>query len=200
MMTARSLSIGLVSAAVVAGATAVLLGALSVHAQAPGVAMGELAATQRFDMTATVEAVDNSERTVTVKGEDGTRSTLDVPREVRNFDQIEVGDRVRATYIDAVVMAIRKPGAPISASEAKVVRMAPAGDKPGSTEIRTRDLTVTVTAIDAGRRLVTLRGPQGNSRTIHLDAGVDLRGVKVGDDVEVRHTEATVLAVEKAQR
>jgi len=29
---------------------------------------------------------------------------------------------------------------------------------------------------------------------------VDLRGVKVGDDVEVRHTEATVLAVEKAQR
>src|SRR5947207_15192977 len=105
MMTARSLSIGLVSAAVVAGATAVLLGALSVHAQAPGVAMGELAATQRFDMTATVEAVDKSERTVTVKGDDGTRSTLDVPREVRNFDQIEVGDRVRATYIDAVVMA-----------------------------------------------------------------------------------------------
>ena len=82
----------------------------------------------------------------------------------------------------------------------KSITVAPAGAKPGATAIRTREVTATITALDTERRLVTLRGPQGNSRTIHLDPHVQLDAVKVGDEVHVRQTEATVLGVEKASR
>jgi hypothetical protein len=181
-------------------ATLVLLGPVGADAQATPGSTRELAATQRFQMGATVEAIDKAGRTLTVKGDGGRRITLDVPPEVRNFDQIEVGDRVRADYVDEVVIAVRKPGAPMTASDVKVVSVAPAGATPGAASIRTREVTATITAIDTERRLVTLRGPQGNSRTIHLDPDVRLDGLQVGEEVTARQTEATVLGVEKAAR
>ena len=199
-MTSSTGATRLVSGTIVSGLVAMLLAAPAVSAQVPAAGTRELSAIQRFDLSATVEAIDKGARTLTVKGDGGTTLTMDVPREARNFDQIEVGDRVRATYMDALALTVRKPGAPITGSETKVVRVAPVGDKPSATEIRTRDLTATITAIDPGRRLVTLRGPRGNSRTIHVDPDVELAGVNVGDDVEVRYTEATVITVERAPR
>ena len=179
---------------------ATLLGGFEVRAQSASPTPRALSATLQFEMAATVEAVDKTARTVRVRREGEAPVTLAVPPEVRNFDQIEVGDRVRANYVDEVAFSVRKPGAPGVTGEANVVQVAPLGEKPGATFIRTRKLTATITALDAERRLITLRGPQGNSRTIHLDPSAELEAVTVGDEVEVRHIEATVLAVEKAAR
>ena len=176
---------------------ALLSGAGVARAQ-PAASPREITATIRIDMTATVEAVNKQSRMVTVRRENGEVTTLEVPPEVRNFEQIEVGDRVRAQYLDAVAVSMRPSGEPLGAADSSVVSVAPAGDKPGATSVRTRIVAATITALDKDQRLVTLQGPLGNRRTIHLDPGVDVAQLKVGDNVQVRHTEATILAVEKA--
>src|SRR5689334_10819583 len=49
-------------------------------------------------LNATVTAVDKADRVVTLRGDDGREQTIKCGPEVRNFDQIEVGDRVAAQY------------------------------------------------------------------------------------------------------
>jgi hypothetical protein len=44
---------------------------------------------------------------------------------------------------------------------------------------------------------IALRGPEGNVKTIPVDPSAKLGDVKVGDDVVVRHTQATAIAVQK---
>jgi hypothetical protein len=176
----------------------ILLSGAGLARAQPAASPREITATIRIDMTATVEAVDKQTRTVTVRRESGEVKTLEVPPEVRNFEQVEVGDRVRAEYVDAVAVSLGRPGEPLGSADTSVVTVAPAGAKPGATSVRTRVVAATITALDKEQRLVTLQGPLGNRRTIHLDAGVDIGRINVGDNVQVRHTEATMLAVEKA--
>src|SRR5690242_10157244 len=54
--------------------------------------------------TATVTAVDASTRMVTVKGQDGAPITFQASDQVRNFDQIRVGDLVRVEYTESIAV------------------------------------------------------------------------------------------------
>ena len=47
-------------------------------------------------VTATVEAIDQATRQVTLKNGDGTYEVLDVPASVKRFDGLKVGDKVKA--------------------------------------------------------------------------------------------------------
>jgi hypothetical protein len=181
-------------------ASVATLGAGIVHAQCAAVPSNSVTSTRLFTTLAVVEAIDQNARTLTLKGEGGRVITTHVPPEVRNFDQIAVGDRVRAEVRDAFVLAIRRPGAGgPSAGTATVLSVAPPGDKPAAATVRTTEVAATVIAIDVEQRLVTLRGPRGNEWTIHVDANVEgFRDLKPGDAVIVRHTEAVTIAVEKA--
>ena len=72
-------------------------------------------------------------------------------------------------------------------------------DKKPSGEIaNVQHLTATVEKINHATRVVTLKGPEGNVRTIKVGEGVKhLEQVKVGDQVVVRVTEAFALSVVK---
>src|SRR5262249_54108309 len=80
-------------------------------------------------ITATVEAIDKAKRTVTLKGWQGRTVTLTVPPEAKNFDQIKVGDKVKAKYVDAVAIFVRKSSDPPASAETKAVAGAPRGQK-----------------------------------------------------------------------
>jgi hypothetical protein len=59
-------------------------------------------------------------------------------------------------------------------------------------------VTATVDAIDAAKRLVTLKGPDGNTVVVH--AGPEVKNfaqIKVGDNVVVRYIEALTLELKK---
>jgi hypothetical protein len=63
---------------------------------------------------------------------------------------------------------------------------------------RTVDITATITAIDAKTRAVTLKGPQGNEKTIV--AGPEVKNfaqLKVGDQVNLQYVESLVLELKK---
>jgi hypothetical protein len=158
--------------------------------------MGRAIIVDTITATATVTAVDHANRTVTLRNPDGTTSMYRVGKDVINFDQIKVGDEVKATLIESLAVAIRKPGTPPSAGESRTVALAPKGAKPGGIVVDTAELSAKIQAIDTTKRTVTLMGPAGNKRTLKVGPDVDLTKLQVGDDVVVRYTEALALLVE----
>ncbi len=149
-------------------------------------------------MTATVEAIDYANRTVALKGPLGQTTTYKVDKSVRNFDQIKPGDRVVFEIYDSVALFVRKSGEPPSAAEAGGVEVAQRGQKPSGVFVNTTELTAAVEGIDYQARTVTLKGPQGNVKTIKVDPSVkNFDQVKQGDEVVLRHTEAIVASVQK---
>ncbi len=148
--------------------------------------------------TATVDAIDAARRSVTLKWPDGKTKTFKVPKEVVNFDQIAVGDKVRATFVEELALFVRKSDAPPSADETETIALAPKGAKPGVFMADTQTITAKIEAIDYKQRTVTLKGPQGNSKTFKINKSVkNLKEVKKGDEVTLRFTEALAVVVEK---
>jgi Cu/Ag efflux protein CusF len=148
--------------------------------------------------TATVEAVNQKTREVTLKAEDGGKLTFKAGPEVRNFAQVKVGDKVTATYYQELAVFVAPPGEAPSASETKSLERAALGKKPAGSYTRTVDISATVEALDLKTRKVTLRGPKGNSVTLKLGDHVKrLDKVKVGDAVVAQYTEIVEITVSK---
>ena len=67
-------------------------------------APGKGVAARVAQITASVETVDSAKRTVTLKGPAGDTVTLAVGPDVRNFDQIRVGDLVAVRYLESLTL------------------------------------------------------------------------------------------------
>jgi hypothetical protein len=87
----------------------------------------------------------------------------------------------------------------VAIAEEKKESAAPAqAKKPAFEKSEVRTVTATVEAIDLATRMVTLKGPKGN--TITFKAGEEVRNlpqVKVGDQVEAKYYESLVVDVKK---
>ena len=189
-------------AAVLAGAS------VGVFAQAPAAQGGTMTATAPgkgvaanvVEMTATVQAVNKADRTVTIKGPKGNVETISVGPEVKNFDQIKVGDQVALRYVEALSLELKKGGkAPVERTDSMMSGTAKPGEKPAAGVGRQVQVTANVVAVDAATQTVTLKGPQ---RTVSLHVGdpAQFKLVKVGDQVEAKYTEAVALSVEPAAK
>jgi len=162
------------------------------QAQKPGAIVVET-----ISATATVDAVDAAKRKVTLKFADGKTQTLKLGPEVKNFDQIKVGDQVKTTFAESVAVFVRKSDEKPSADEIQTIQVAPKGAKPGVVMTDTFEVTAKVEAIDYTKRTVTLKGPEGNLKTFPVDKSVKkFKNVKVGDEVVVRVTDAMAITVE----
>ena len=153
----------------------------------------------RVTETGTVEAIDHKGRVLTLKDAKGEMVTVDVPAEVRRFDEVNVGDKVTVTYYDNVTVRLKKPGEKaVNAGEAAVTPGA--GPKRAGTVAKQRTMTATVEAIDPNVPSITFKGPKGwkYSRRV-LDKEV-LKQVKVGDQVDFTWTEAVILQVDSPKK
>jgi hypothetical protein len=168
-------------------------GAAKKDAGKPGAIVAE-----SVTLEATVVSVDAAKRTVTIKSADGVTKTFKVGKEVKNFDQIKAGDKVKTTFFESIAVFVRKSNEKASASEATTVGVAPLGAKPGVFAVDTFEITAKVQEIDVKKRIVTLKGPEGNVRAFKVDKSVEnLDKVKAGDELVVRVTDAVAIAVEK---
>ena len=162
----------------------------------PGMAAGAVTA----DLTATVVAIDPANRTVTLKRANGEVSEIAVGDQVRNFNQIKVGDIVRAHYTQGLALEL-KPGAPADAGPPKVENIvsppAPAGAKPGGAVARKITATADVITVDAAKGVVTLRGPEGKEVDLNVQDPAQLKNIKTGDHVKVTYIEALAISVEE---
>ena len=152
---------------------------------------------QTYKETATVTGIDKVTRKVTLVTKDGTKSTVKCGLEVANFAQIEVGDQVKATVTEQIVVFVRNPGEPPGDGAAAALALAPLGAKPGAVMANTEEITAKVKSIDLKHRKATLLFPDGTSHTFKVRPDVDMTKHAVGDEVVIRATEAVAISVEK---
>jgi hypothetical protein len=152
-------------------------------------------------LTATVEAVDQKKRLVTLKGPEGNLVTVHADERVKNLPQVKKGDVVSATYYESLAYEVKKPGqAEPGVAVAQDVVTAKPGQKPAAAGAQAVVVTSTIEAIDKKRNTVTLKGPDGTSTTIKVKDPSKLDKVAVGDLVEITYTEALAVAVEAAPK
>jgi Cu/Ag efflux protein CusF len=142
--------------------------------------------------TATIESIDATNRTVTVKKDDGTYEALYVPESMTRFNELKVGNKVTATHYENIVVQVKRPGeANVDSSSAARV---PAAQ--GTTLSRQRTITATIEAIDPAVPSITLVGPNGWKYSTRVQDRNVLSQVKVGDRLDITWTEATVVSIQ----
>ena len=157
-----------------------------------------LVAADAIELEATVKALDKGTRSVTLEAETGKTVTVKAGPEVKNFDQIAVGDKVEVDYVEALALHVEKTGGSPMAEVGAAIEKALPGQKPSVAVAGTVEIRAKVTALDKETRTVTLQGPEGNTRTIKVDPKVKrFDDLAVGDDVVARYTEAIAIAVKK---
>ena len=160
-------------------------------------ASGVRAKAGEIEVRATVVELDMANRSATLKGAKGRLVTVNVPVEVKNFDQVLVGDELVVRYITAVAAKLE----PVSNNgirervESTTTGAAPAGDMPGALVGRKVEILADVKAIDTQAGTATLRGAT-RTFTIAIPEGLDVSKVKVGSQVRAVFVEAVVLNVE----
>src|SRR4030095_13673696 len=147
--------------------------------------------------TSKVTAVDPAKRTVTLTNEAGETNTYKLGKNVRNFDQIKVGDEVKATVLESVAVTVRKSSAPPDASGRGLIAVAPKGAMPGVIMAKTRQISAKIVSVDTQARTVTVEGPAGGTPTIKVGPNVNLDELQKGHNVTLRVTDALAIRVEK---
>ncbi len=146
--------------------------------------------------TATVQSVNAADRTVVLAHPDGSTTTYECGPDVRNFDQIKVGDQVTATLAESVAVALIKGDVPAAAGTASAIVRAPLGAKPGGRIVNTTGFTAKVLYVDYPGRVVTLQTADGQKKTVKVGQDVNLGNVNIGDDVGVKITRAFAISVQ----
>jgi hypothetical protein len=147
-------------------------------------------------ITATVEAIDASTRTVTLKGPKGNYVDVVAPDTVTRFNEIKVGDKLTAKYYENVVVRLKHPGEKTVDSDATAVTKG-TGGMPGATAATQRTITATITAIDPAVPSITFSGPNGWSYSSRVEDKKALATVKVGDRVDITWTAAVLASFSK---
>jgi hypothetical protein len=146
----------------------------------------------------TVEAVDHTNRTVTIRLNNSSKVvTLDVPKEAVRFEEVKVGDPVMASYYEWVSIRLKPAGEPPVDRTIEPQTVGNPGSLPGATRMRQREATVTITAWDPKTMVVSFTGPGGTAYSRSLVDTTDpsiLKGIKVGDRVDVTRIEAVTVS------
>ncbi len=146
---------------------------------------------------ATVTAIDQNSRMVTLKGPKGNEVTFKAGPEVRNLAQVRVGDEVKFSYYESVEVRVLKEGeaAPAVGEVASMAR-AKQGDKPAGVAGSQTTVVAKITAIDLKAKTATLQGENGNTITVTPRNPENLKKVKVGDRIVITYTEAVAVKVQ----
>jgi hypothetical protein len=160
---------------------------------------GKVGVAQTVDVSATITAIDKSSRTITLKGPKGDEVKVEAGPEVKNFDQLKVGDVVDMRYRETLALELKKGG---GMKVEKTEKAAAVGAKPGETPAGLVGRQVTVVGdvinVDAASQTVTVKGPQ---RTVDLKVRdpEQFKLIAVGDQIQATYTEALALAVTPAK-
>ena len=148
--------------------------------------------------TFTIEAINSSTRTVSLKDKDGLISEIVCGPEVQRFDALKVGDKVTFRYHESVVSTIRRPGDAAKPAGGAAVTRTP-GAAPGGTIAQQTTAVVTLEAIDAKAPSVTIRTDDGRKMSFRVENAKNLEGYKVGDKIEITYTQALAVNVTPAK-
>jgi hypothetical protein len=161
-------------------------------------------------MTATIEAIDVTNRVVTLVGPNNNWVEVIVgPDKIK---VIKVKEKITVSYQDEVAVALRtvnkgQQGDSFAADETADMGL----DAPtvaeqdwvtvtphGATDLTTVEVTDTIAALNRNKRIITFAGTGGKTRTFVVGPNVDLTQVEVGDEVVLEVTRAVAVDIKPA--
>ena len=161
---------------------------------------------------ATVQAIDVTNRLLTVVMPEGNVMVIKVGPDVQHIEKIKVEDKITITCSEEVATSLQRlAGPPINkdnsitrAEESGMSMNAPTRAEqdwvevtPGDSDFSTVEITDTVAAINYHKRLITFAGVNGQRRTIAVDPSVPgLDQIHVGDSVVLLVTRAVAVNVQ----
>ncbi|HXY48242.1 MAG TPA: hypothetical protein VEI01_02245 [Terriglobales bacterium] len=147
---------------------------------------------------ATVDQVDLEKRKITLRFDDGKKKTFKVDKRVQNFDQVKVGDHLKATYTEELVVTFGKSNEALGSSSTSAVKLAPKGAKPGIVEADVNTLSGKILAVDAQKRRVMIEEPDGKKKTLRVSKKVnDLDRLKPGETFDMALTDSVAIEIVK---
>lgn len=174
--------------------TSAMAALLAFAAPAVGAQLTKTLTGEMTTVTATVEAIEQSSREVTLKKADGTYSVVQVPKSVKRFDTLKIGDKVTARYYDNIVLRLKRPGE--ADTDTKSAATTRAQEGAAGTAAAQRTITATITAIDRSVPSITFTGPNNWTYSSRVEDTQALAKVKVGDRVDITWTAAMLLSLE----
>lgn len=154
-------------------------------------------------LTASVQAIDYTNREVTLKGPLGNEVTFTVDQRVKRLDEVKVGDVVRADYYVSIAAELRKPTSEEEKNPLVVLDAAgkaPPGTSPAAGGLRRIRVVTTIEGLDRPTETVTVKGPRGHYLTVRVADPSNLTKMRIGDNIVVTYTEALAISLEKAEK
>jgi len=181
------------TAALLLATTAVLAGDDAAMLDRPS-----FSASQTSTMSAVVEAIDHETRVVTLRKPDGEEITFTATDDVRNLDQVKVGDVLMAEYTESLsIEVMANDGMGADAAAASAMARTKKGDMPGVAAMDSTIVTATVEEINLEKNTFKLQGPDGDINEYVARNPDNLRRAQVGDLVVFTVTESVVVTVEE---
>jgi hypothetical protein len=163
-------------------------------------APGAGAVTEVVQLQGKVKSIDKKKRTVLIVGPNGNEIVFNASADVRNFEQIKVGDLVTLTYAQALALELKKAankGIRERVDTENALAAKP-GEKPGMMVEKSVRVIADVVAVNPKAQTVTLKGPK-RTVELHVKDPAQFQNAKVGDQVEVLYVEAVALEVSAAK-
>jgi Cu/Ag efflux protein CusF len=180
---------------VLAGVGALAAGCATGKADLPLPTYSETSTTKA---TATVVAVDQATRKVTLKPEQGEAFDFVAGPQVKNLAQVQAGDTVTVEFIESIALEVRRnDGSQPDLTVTEAAGAAKPGEKPAGAIGQQVTVSAVIVAIDTTTLRVTVKGPQGNLKVLQAKDPKKVAAVKVGDMVYVTYTEALGISVDK---
>ena len=151
--------------------------------------------THTVTLSGTVETIDHDKHVMNIKAADGTFQTVDVPANVKRFDELKVGDKVSVTYNNTVLAKLKPPGEAAVDTGSKTSTMGQEA-RPGGTTAVERTITATVAAIDKDASSITFVGPNGWKYSRRVADTDVLDKLNVGDKVDITWITNVTVAVD----
>lgn len=154
---------------------------------------------QSENFTAQVEAIDHDTREVTLLGPKGNAISFVAGEEVRNLDQVEVGDIVNVEMVQNLSIEVYDaPGVAPTENQLTAEERAEPGERPGITTFDVQVVSATVVAIDLEDDTFKLQWPDGSIEKFTARDPDNLRRAAIGDLVVITQTDRVSIFVEGA--
>lgn len=150
---------------------------------------------------ATVEAVNQETREVTLRGPAGELMTVTAGDKVKRLNEVEVGDLVQAEFWTYIKAEFRDPTP--EEAETPLVALAEGdriieGAPPAAEYTAVMKAVVTIEIISRPDMLVTVQGPGGDYVAVPVEDPELIKELQIGEVVVLTYAESVALSLEKA--
>jgi hypothetical protein len=201
MMARMRELIGASMASILLAAGTLLHPSLSPPAWGQAAGMAGIGTSDTISLRATVKAVNQKTRMVTLVGPQGDTQTLKVSDEVRNLAQVKPGQKVIVKYHASITYVLAPSGTklPDDSMTLAEARAAP-GETPGAALGSRIVVTARVVGVDPIAHTLQLINPSGGMiRTVDVvtpEGQQSMKMINVGDTITAVITEAIAVSVE----